>query len=303
MKLQLRKAERRKAKIRIGLSSISGGGKTVSALLMAFGMTGDWSKIAVIDTENESADLYCNHTLSNGVVIGEFNVVPLAAPFSPERYMEAIDVCEADEDIEVIIIDSITHEWDGAGGVIQSADEIGGGFSSAWKQLTPRHESFKQKILQSRCHVFTTVRRKQDYILVEEANKSGRMVQKPVKVGFKEITREGWEYELTINFELDINHITNVSKDRTGLFMSSHPFVPSVATGEMIKTWCETGIDVKEEVRLGVEKLSNCNNVEELSLLKETLPIYVIQSTEFKLAGVKRYKELSPSKNNDNDQQ
>lgn len=292
--MQLRKAERRKAKIRAGFSSISGGGKTVSALLVAYGITGDWNKIAVIDSENESADLYCNHTLHNGITIGQFQVLPLHPPFSPERYIEAIHTCESNPEIEVIIIDSITHEWEGSGGVIQLTDEIGGGFSSAWKQLTPRHEAFKQAILQSRCHMFTTVRRKQDYILVEDVNKSGRTVQKPVKAGFKEITREGWEYELTLNLELELNHTATASKDRTGLFMGRGPFTPSIETGEMIKHWCESGIDLQAEINESILKLPNCSSVEELKQLKEILPAYVVSAPDFKSAATKRYNEVKP---------
>src|SRR5215216_5505381 len=105
--MQLRKATRKKAKIRLGLSAISGGGKTYSAILIAKGLCGDLSKVALIDTENGSADLYAH--------LGEFNVLPLQAPFTPERYIQAIHECEK-SGMEVIIIDSISHEWDGKGG-------------------------------------------------------------------------------------------------------------------------------------------------------------------------------------------
>lgn len=230
--MQLRKATRQKAKIRLGLSAVSGGGKTYSAILIAKGLCGDLSKVAVIDTENNSADLYAH--------LGDYNVLPIAPPFSPEAYISAIKECE-NAGMEVIIIDSIAHEWEGEGGVMDLCDKIGGGFSTAWKQLTPRHEKFKQAILQSKCHIITTVRRKQEYILQEEINRNGKAVQKPVKAGMKEITREGWEYELTCNLELDVKHLATASKDRTGLFIGRDPFVPSVETGKMIAEWCEAG--------------------------------------------------------------
>lgn len=281
--MQLRKATRQKAKIRLGLSAVSGGGKTFSGLLIAKGLCGDLSKVAVIDTENNSADLYAH--------LGDYNVLPLAPPFSPERYIEAIEACEKG-DIEVIIVDSIAHEWEGEGGVMNLVDIIGGGFSDAWKKLTPRHERFKQAILQSPCHIITTVRRKQEYILVEEPNKQGRMVQKPVKAGMKEITREGWEYELTVNFELDIKHNASASKDRTGLFMGKDPFIPSEKTGKMIADWCESGVDSKEEIIEAISKLANCNSVDELVLFKETLPLYVISDATFIAAGKARYNEI-----------
>jgi len=67
MSIQLKKATRKQVKLRLGLSAVSGGGKTMSALLLAYGMTNDWAKIAVIDTENGSASLY-NH-------LGDFNTI------------------------------------------------------------------------------------------------------------------------------------------------------------------------------------------------------------------------------------
>lgn len=232
--MQLTKATRQKVKLRLGLSAVSGGGKTYSALVLAKGLCGDWTKIAVIDTENDSASLYSH--------LGDFNTISLRPPFSPERYIEAIRACE-NAGMEVIIVDSIAHEWEGEGGVIDLVDKIGGGFSGAWKVLSPRHEKFKQAILQSTCHVITTVRRKQEYALVDETNKQGRTVSKPVKMGMKEITREGWEYEVTLNLEIDIKHQASSTKDRTGLFEGKDPFIITEETGKQIKEWCETGIE------------------------------------------------------------
>ncbi|GAC1425651.1 MAG: AAA family ATPase [Flavisolibacter sp.] len=249
--MQLQQASRKKAKIRLGLSGVSGGGKTYSAILIASGLTEDLSKIAIIDTENGSADLYAH--------LGNYKVISLLAPFAPERYIEAIAACEQ-ESMEVIIIDSISHEWEGKGGILELSESLGGQYQSAWKTLTPRHEAFKQAILQSKCHVITTVRRKQDYVLQERQNKSGRIVQTPVKAGFKEVTREGWEYELTINLELKINHYATASKDRTGLFMGYPSFIPSIQTGKLIFDWCNQGIEV-----LPIEqRVNECKSIKEL---------------------------------------
>ena len=49
---------RKKAKLRLALTGVSGAGKTLSALYIAYGITGDWSKIALIDTEHERARFY-----------------------------------------------------------------------------------------------------------------------------------------------------------------------------------------------------------------------------------------------------
>lgn len=244
----LRKATRKKAKIRLGLSAISGGGKTYSSLLIAKGMAnGDLSKVAIIDTENGSGDLYAN--------LGDYNVFTLEAPYEPERYIRAIKECE-NAGMEVIIIDSITHEWDGKGGILDISNSMAGNSYTNWAKLTPRHQSFIDAILQSKCHIITTVRRKQDYEMTTNSN--GKLV--PQKIGLKEVTREGFEYELTVNLELDTKHNASCSKDRTGLFADKPEFIPSEETGKMLLDWCETG----EVVLSPLQEMEAVETIEEL---------------------------------------
>lgn len=281
--MQLRKATRQKAKIRLGLSAVAGGGKTYSAILIAKGLCGDLSKVAIIDTENNSADLYSH--------LGEYNVLPLQPPYTPERYIEAIKTCES-AGMEVIIIDSITHEWDGAGGCLDIVEELTKkdpkhNSYTQWRFVTPRHQAFIDTMLQSSCHIITTVRRKQDY----EMTKNGDKVV-VTKAGLKEITREGFEYELTVNIELDQNHNATSTKDRTGLFQDKPAFTPSEETGRMIWDWCESGVDVKEEIKDAIRNLDNCNSVDELKDLKEILPEYVINDSDFKKAANSRYNQV-----------
>jgi hypothetical protein len=250
--MQLRKATRKKAKIRLGLSAVSGGGKTYSAILISKGLCGDLSKVAIIDTENGSADLYAH--------LGDYNVLPLTAPFSPERYIEAIRICEK-AGMEVIVIDSISHEWDGKGGCLEIVESLGGKYQD-WAKVTPRHQAFIEAILHSPCHVITTVRRKQDYEMIKDGNKV-----KVEKGGLREITREGFEYELTINLEMDTLHNATASKDRTNLFMGKPAFVPSEKTGELIAQWCEQGEEDFNVIKPGSDwykKVEMCSSQKEL---------------------------------------
>ena len=243
MDMELRKAQRQKAKIKMGLQGPSGSGKTMSALLIAFGLTGNWSKIAVIDTEFHSADLYAH--------LGSYNVLSLETPFTPENYITAIHTCE-NEGMEVIIIDSISHEWES---VLDIHANLAGNSYTNWSKLTPRHNAFVNAILQSKAHIIATIRAKQDYVLVE---KNGKMV--PEKVGLKGITREGMDYELTLLFELDIKHNTNVSKDRTGLFTGRPEFKVTSNIGTLLLQWCNTGV-TKEELS---SRINNCIDTDEL---------------------------------------
>lgn len=269
--MKLKQAQRHQVKLRIGLSGASGFGKSYSALLLAFGITNDWSKIAVIDTENNSASLYSH--------LGEFNVLTLDEPYSPERYIQAMRVCE-NASVEVIIIDSLSREWNGTGGCLEIHEKLGGRFQD-WSKVGPRHTAFIDAILQSPLHVITTTRRKVDYSLDSDMN--GRT--KVVKHGTKEITREGLEYELTVNFELiNDKHLASASKDRTGLFMDKPEFVINKATGEKLIQWCNEGVSVESAIK----EINACNTIEGLrkiykkysSLQKEIHPIVIKKKDE-----------------------
>ncbi len=281
--MNLRKATRQKAKIRLGLSAVSGGGKTYSALLIAYGLCGDWSKVALIDTENGSGDLYAD--------LGPYNVLPLAPDFTPEKYIQAIKACEA-AGMDVIIIDSITHEWDGKGGCLEIVDKAGGRYQD-WAKVTPRHQAFIDAIIGSSCHVITTVRRKQDYEMTK--TQDGKV--KVEKAGMKEVTREGFEYELTVNLEMDTRHNATASKDRTGLFIDRPAFVPTVDTGKLIRQWCEQGIDVHAEIMDGIERIKMCQTPTEMKAVKAALPSHVTSSPKWIDAAKSHYEQLNTTAN------
>jgi hypothetical protein len=265
---RIKDAVRENVKLRVGTSSPSGFGKTYSALLMAYGIIKDWSKICVIDTESQSAKLYSH--------LGKFKVLELAAPFSPEEYIKAIKECESSE-IELIIIDSISHEWEGKGGCLEIHANLGGQFNH-WAKVKPRHNDFIQSILQSKCHVITTARRKQDYDMVK--NEKGKT--EPVKVGLKEVSSEGFEYELTVNFEIiNDKHLAKSSKDRTELFDGVPEFKISVETGEKLIQWANNGVDV---LTITLEKVAKCVNDEEILALWKLLTPYVKALEEVKNA-------------------
>jgi hypothetical protein len=257
--MNLQKASRKKAKIKLCLQGPSGSGKTYSALLLAYGLCNDWSKICVIDTENHSADLYSQ--------LGEYNTISLTGPYTPERYMQAIEVC-VKAGIEVIIIDSLSHEWEY---IINFHASLTGNSFTNWSKVTPRHNGFIQTLLDTNKHVIATVRTKQDYVLNE---RNGKMV--PEKVGLKPIQRDDLEYLFTLTFELDRNHVALSTKDRTGLFSNKQGQLINEETGKSILEWCNYGKEVTaNDINT---RINECKSVAELlSLfnkyqhLKETL--------------------------------
>ena len=272
--MNLRQAERKLARIKMGLMGPSGSGKTLGALKIAHGLTGDWSKIALIDTENHSADLYSH--------LGNFNVLGLGVPFTPERYNEAISLCE-NAGMEVIIIDSISHEWEGEGGILMVHSSMTGNSFTNWNKITPRHNGFVQKILQSPCHIIATIRSKQDYVINESPD--GKMI--PQKVGLRGVTRTNMDYEFTLVLDLDIKHNATASKDRTGLFMDKAPFIISTDTGKTINRWCH----FEDDVDAIITTIEGATNVEQL---KQILNEYSHIRPLIEEAVYNRHKQLHP---------
>ena len=225
--MQLQKASRKKASIKMSLQGPSGSGKTYSSLLLAYGLCNDWSKIAVIDSENHSSELYSN--------LGSYNVLQLSVPYTPEKYTQAIEACEK-SGMQVIIIDSITHEWDY---ILEAHASLSGNSFTNWQKIGLRHKAFIQAILSSKAHIIATTRTKQDYVLNE---RNGRMV--PEKIGLKAVQREGLDYEFTLVFDLNMKNSATASKDRTGLFFGQPEQKLTIETGRSIYDWSNSGADI-----------------------------------------------------------
>lgn len=252
--MELKTSLRKSAKIRLSLQGPAGSGKTLSSLKIAYGLIGDYSKIAVIDTERGSANLYAH--------LGPYNVLDLDEPFTPERYIEAIKLCESSR-IECIIMDSISHEWSGKGGILEihekttSAMRVPNSFT-AWASVTPRHQAFIDAILQCKCHVITTIRTKTEYVITE---RNGKNV--PQKVGMAAVQRDGWEYEVSISLDIDDEHMAISSKDRTGLFADKGKFRITTETGKQILDWCNSGADVQHPMSSSTESVSLAESISE----------------------------------------
>ncbi len=242
--MQLQKASRKKAKIKMCLNGPSESGKTFSSLLIANGLCNDWSKIAVIDSENHSSELYSH--------LGSYNVLNLTS-YSPENYVQAIEACGL-AGMQVIIIDSITHEWEF---LLEAHASLQGNSFANWQKIGLRHKQFIQSILSYKAHVIVTTRTKQDYVLNE---RNGKMV--PEKIGLKAIQREGLDYEFTLVFDLNMKNSATASKDRTGLFFGKAEQKLSIETGRDIYNWCNAGVDIAPSAILPL--IHSCNTIDEL---------------------------------------
>ncbi len=261
MALELKRAQRSKAYLKLGISAPSGGGKTLGALLVAYGLMKEkypnesdefrWNKIAVIDTENGSGELYAESDIPKvGMKIGAYNVVVLNPPFEADKYTQAVELCQ-EAGMEVCIIDSTTHLWSGKGGLLEQQSNIAkrtNNSYTAWRDITPQHNRFVDTMLQTPMHIIATMRAKQEYVLEKDSNGSTTVR----KMGLEPEQRKGMEYEFTTFFEINAEHEAFGSKDRTSLF-DQKTFVIDPSIGQTLMRWLNGGSE-KESVVVAVSR-------------------------------------------------
>jgi hypothetical protein len=225
-----------------GMKGFSNGGKTVSAVLLGYGMTGDMSKVCVIDTENRSTGIAFSEVKRLSSTDVPFKVINFQPPFTPERYIEAIDaaIAAVGED-GFVCLDSMSHEWMGEGGILEAVEIRQASQKNkytAWGEPTKRHNRFVSKILQSPVDMMCLRRAKHEYV------QEGKSM---VKVGTQDITRGGFEFELSIDFNMLGEGLAEINKNRSSLFKDQSTFRITPATGRLIREWLRKGKDPIKE--------------------------------------------------------
>ena len=242
------KAQRTQAKLRLALCGPAGSGKTYSALLIAQGLAPE-GRIALIDSERGSGSLYSHLT--------EYDIAPLSPPYSPDRYIQLIQQAEQ-SGYDVLIIDSLSHAWAGEGGVLDLHDKASmasrsGNSFAAWREVTPKHNALVDALIGADLHVIITLRTKVAFEVADD----GQGKKRPLKIGLAPVQRDGLEYEFSVVMDLSVEgHVATASKDRTGLFDSSH-FVPNAGTGQALRDWLNGGVDAVEQSRRLLDRFSS----------------------------------------------
>ena len=247
MALVFKKAQREQVRIKVSIAGPAGSGKTMSSLLMAYGLTKAefpnlseaeiWGKICLIDTENGSGSLYVGKQVGT-TTIGEYNTIDLTPPFEPAVFVDAIHMAE-EHNMNVIIIDSLSHAWAGVGGALDQQGAIAarsGNSWTAWRSITPQHNKLVDAMLQSPAHVIANMRAKMEY--QQTTNNDGKKQIKAIGMGV--VMRDGIEYEFTVSFMLDYDHVANPTKDRTGMFDGRY-FTIDANTGKQMYQWLSSG--------------------------------------------------------------
>lgn len=244
--LQIKRATRQGVKPLIGLFGKSGSGKTYSALLLARGIVGPTGRITIIDTEAGRGSLFAD------LIPGGYDTLEISEPFTPAKYSAAIDVAEKQSDC--IVIDSMTHAWEGEGGVLDAQEaELDRMAGSDWKKreackmaawIKPKmeHKKFIGRLLRSRCALICCLRAQEKTHIEKDENGKNKVVTDKFS---SPIFDHRFIFELLINGE-------TLERDGVGGFVHwtkiTHPHVRpclpaqgeqiGIKHGEALAKWC-----------------------------------------------------------------
>lgn len=249
--LNIRKAKRSGARLVIGIAGISGSGKTYSALQLAWGLAGGKSeKVGLLDTENKRGSLYADILKGRDGTIHEFLIGDLYAPFSPQRYIDAIIEFQK-AGVEVLVIDSVSHEWAGLGGVLDIVDSHQKSIHG-WKVGKPEHKRFMNTMLQSDMHIIVCIR---------ASNKTDwKDPKNPKSLGIMPVQQEEFMFEMTASMMMwgggKSREITKCPAELVPIFGENGGFVEGYLTanhGLKLREW----VDGASPVDAGIEHATN----------------------------------------------
>lgn len=246
--IEIRKARREGARLVIMLAGVSGSGKTRTALELAHGLANFApSKIGFLDAENRRGSLYAD------VLPAPFLIGDLYAPFSPQRYMDAIDAFQK-AGVEVLIIDSGSHEWEGIGGCVDIA-ESGNPRLPNWNKAKGEHKRFMNKLLTCDMHVILCLRAREK-AKPEKQIVDGREKTVYVDMGLQAITEKNVLFEATASLMLhDAGKLQDVIKCPGELLqiLGRGKGYLTAADGQAIRRW----VDGAQQLDPKVEQYRN----------------------------------------------
>lgn len=246
MSFEIRPATRAAVKALMGFYGKSGGGKTMSALLFARGLVGPSGRIVMIDTENRRGSLFAD------LIPGGYSCLDLTEPFSPARYQQAIE--EAEKAADVIVIDSMSHEHAGEGGVLDMQEAeltrmAGDDWRkresckmAAWIRPKMEHKKFVNRLLRSPCHILCCLR----------GEEKTRMEKKDGKLTVEKddfttcIADPRFIFEMLVNLECYAKdgeggycHIRKITHSGTKACLPAPGEQIGIKHGEALAKWCQ----------------------------------------------------------------
>lgn len=265
MTFTIRPAVREKIGLLFGLAGPSGSGKTYTALLLGMALVGPEGKLGVIDTESGRALHYAPRPgdKADGIRTFDFLHLDLTAPFTPERYVEAVRALEA-AGATAIVIDSMSHEWAGEGGCsdIQMMEaekmatnretgvvdewRIDAVTAPAWKRPKLRHQRMMARLIQTRPHLIFCLRAQEKVKIQKKTSGKGTEI---IPIGFQPICEKAFMFEMSGSFMLhpdrpgapDYGLPHKLNADLRAIFPDGE--VVRAEAGARLRAWAETGAD------------------------------------------------------------
>lgn len=222
-----KKAVKYNSRLRLALAGPSGSGKTYTALTLATALA-EGGAVAVIDTERGSASKYADQF--------SFDVQELDS-FHPQNYINAIHEAEQ-AGYAVLVIDSLSHAWNGPGGLLEQVENItkrskSGSSFNAWGEATPLQNRLIDTITRAKLHIICTMRTKTEYVI--EPNSYGKMA--PRKVGTAPVQRQDVEYEFDVYGDMDTDNTLIIHKSRCSELAGAVIAKPDGQVAEALKRW------------------------------------------------------------------
>lgn len=231
--LNIRPVVRQGSKVVIGIAGPSGSGKTYTALKIARGMVDKPSEIGLLDTENRRGSLY------DDILDGQFLIGDLFAPFSPSRYRKAIEEFQA-AGVKVLIIDSVSHEWEGDGGCEDIADT--GGKIANWKLAKAEHKKFISALLQADMHIIACVRAREKM--------SFKNPKAPESLGIQPVCEKNFMFEMTVSMMMfdggQSRLMTKLPASLIHAFGNTSGYLDE-GTGRQLIEWVDRGERINQE--------------------------------------------------------
>lgn len=253
--IKIRKAKREGARLVIGVSGISGSGKTRSAIELAYGLANyNPEKIGFLDTENKRGSLYAevlrDHPTHPTEV--EFYIGDLEPPFTPQRYAEAIIEFQK-AGVEVLVIDSVSHEYEGTGGVLEMREPLPGKQGKRDNIAKAEHKKFMNTLLQSNMHVIACVRAREK---VEMRNENGKTIYIPQ--GVQPICEKNFMFEMTASLmmwdEGKSQQVLKCPGELRTILGRENDYVTS-ADGKALRDWVDGAKQLDPDVEAAVNML------------------------------------------------
>lgn len=239
--MEIKRAVRTSVRPLVGIYGESGTGKTYSALLLARGFVGPQGKIILGDTESGRGSLYAD------VLPGGYDTIDIAPPFAPLKIIELIEMVE--QNASIGILDSISHEWEGPGGVCDMADQIeqksGKPGLHCWREPKTQHQQMMARFLRSSIPWIVCMRAKFKSRQIKEKGKT--IIAKDEFT--TPIQSEDCIYEMTIHAETLHNHHFHRTKEAhpelCKCFPEDGPI--EIKHGALLAAWCRGPLNAPGE--------------------------------------------------------